>query len=133
MKTKLLLLATLTFLSCQKNAEQIAIAKKQISSKYKAAETAAMQYNCLEILDKDAYKTLAANAREDSQNLSNAGQYEAALKSAENAGKYLDSSNNATEKKFYRINYYRITSKDTVNKGFILLNDANKKIGFIQE
>lgn len=134
MKIKILILGTfLCCYSCQKNGAQIAAAKKQLAAKYTAAELAQLEYGCVEILDKEAYRLLSDKARNDSHDLSDAGQYEQALKQAENAGKYSDSAGQGTDKIFYKVSYYRATAKDTLAQGIMFLNDENKKIGFTQQ
>ena len=123
-KTILLLSLSVSILSCTKNSEQIEAVKKDLLS-HNATELELKDYKfeVFEISDKDAYDNII-KIKQGYQK-----EYFSEEISKE-VTKYLDSLGKASgNKKFYKVHYYRIAS-DTLNNGFVFLNDKNQKIGF---
>ena len=123
-KTILLLSLSVSILSCSKNSEQIEAVKKDLLS-HNASELELKDYKIevFEISDKDAYDNIIKIKQ----------GYQKEYFSEEISKEittYLDSLGKASgNKKFFKVHYYRIAS-DTLNNGFVFLNDKNQKIGF---
>ena len=123
-KTILLLSLSVSILSCSKNSEQIEAVKKDLLS-HNASELELKDYKfeVFEISDKDAYDNIIKIKQ----------GYQKEYFSEEISKEittYLDSLGKASgNKKFFKVHYYRIAS-DTLNNGFVFLNDKNQKIGF---
>lgn len=121
MKNLILLVGVaLMTISCTKNSEQINIVKDKLSQLplYKK-EVKDMSFECFDVLDSDVYKYnferfTKFGSRSDAQRII----------------KYQDSLEKSTGKKFYKVHFFRLVGKDTLNNGYIYLNDENKQIGF---
>ncbi|MDI6045881.1 hypothetical protein [Flavobacterium yafengii] len=132
-KTILIFAITTSLISCQKNAEQIDVAKKQLQTWRKSEkEIGQYKFEVTEMMDKDMYDILYKKHIERSHEYQSYGSFSGAQKEMNLASKFIDSMGKAKgEKDFYRVHFYRMVGKDTVDKGSLMLNDKNKKIGFL--
>ena len=132
-KTFLIFAITTTLFSCQKNSEQIDVVKKELKTWRKTdKEIDQYKFEVTEMMDKDMYDILNKKHTDRSNEYQNYGYYEGAQKEIELASKFVDSMGKAKgEKKFYKVHFYRIVGKDTLDKGSLMLNDKNKKIGVL--
>jgi hypothetical protein len=123
-KTILLLSLSVSILSCSKNSEQIEAVKKDLlSHNVTELELKDYKFEVFEISDRDAYDNIIK--------IKQGYQKKYFLEEInKEVIRYLDSLGNASGNiKFYKVHYYRIAN-DTLNNGFVFLNNKNQKIGF---
>lgn len=109
-----------SFFSCTENGEQINVVKNKLSSTpLYQKEVSSMKFECLSILDSDIYE----------YNIKKTQEFGDRFKQIK-ITKYQDSLSKSTGKKCYKVHFFRLIGKDTVNDGFILLNENNKIVGF---
>ena len=125
MKKNILILGlSVLLISCSKNSDAIEVVKKDLlAHNKKETELKEMKYDVFEISDKDAYDFIIKTKQGYIKDY-----YSEEISKEINV--YFDSLKQAKgDKKYYKIHYYRIAG-DTLNNGFVILNDKNNKIGF---
>jgi hypothetical protein len=114
---------SIALVSCSKNYEQEEIVKKSLSkSNLYKNEVESIEYETSEILDKDAYNYIIKRYQKQQEGYAN-------LETSNLISKYIDSVGKSKGEKFFRVHFFRV-SQDTLNNGYVLLNNKNKIIGF---
>ena len=114
---------SLFFLSCSKNSEQQSIVKNSLSkSNLYKNEVEALKFETFEILDKYAYDYIIKRYQKQQASF-------ATMETNKLISLYLDSLGKSKGEKFYKVHFFRVAG-DTLNNGYVLLNNNNKIIGF---
>lgn len=124
MKKSLLIIAiSLSLFSCDKHSEQESIVKNSLGKNnlYKK-EVELLKFQTSEILDKDAYNFIIKRYQKQQESY-------ASLETSKLISTYLDSLGKSSGEKYYRVHFFRV-AEDTLNNGYVLLNNKNKIIGF---
>lgn len=114
---------SLIFFSCSKNSDQESIVKNSLSkSNLYKNEVESLQFETFEILDKDAYDYIIKRYQKQQESFAN-------TETSNLISVYLDSLGKSRGEKFYKVHFFRVAG-DTLNNGYVLLNNSNKIIGF---
>ena len=131
MKNIILVLSiAMSFASCSKNGEQIEVAKNKLKQQGKSeTEIQDTKFNVVEMIDKDVYNILYDKKNKTIiETMSVGGDYKQMEKESENLASEI--RNSKGEKKFFKVQFFRLADKDTVSNSIIYLNDKNEELGF---